>query len=190
MSSHPRAASLGSQPMDLSSHAASTVIQSGLIQSLQLARPGAGAADPVRVRSQGLQHGTAEQGSRPRRRSRDRLGRAASDTVSSLHSRTPTVRSLGPRNRLDVEAAFGEINDRLDTIERHQRLHAQSIAYADAAISDTAKNVHDIDADLSNYKRFITETHGLIDSEMTARSNDVQNAMEVAFNVLGPNVEN
>ena len=186
MAAQLRSISTGGTPMDLSG------IQSqatGLLQALQLSRPGAGAADPRRVRSQGLQHGTAEQGSRPRRRSRDRLGRADSDAVSSLHSRTPTARSLGPQNALDVEAAFETINDRLDTIERHQRLHAQSIAFADAAISDVAKKVCDMDADICAYKRYITETHQLIDSEMTSRANDVRAAMDVAFNVLGPNVE-
>ena len=130
----------------------------------------------------------AEQGSRPRRRSRDRLGRADSDAVSSL-TRTPTARSLGPQNALDVEAAFESISDRLDTIERHQRLHAQSIAFADAAISDVVKKVYEMDTDIGAYKGYITETHQLIDSEMTSRANDVRAAMDVAFNVLGPNVE-
>ena len=83
-----------------------------------------------------------------------------------------------------MEAAFGEINDPLDKLERLQRLHAQSIAYADAGLTETVKKVSEIDKDIGNYKNFITETHGLIDSEMTARANDVRNAMEIAFNVM------
>jgi hypothetical protein len=186
---YQRSVSTGGAPMDLSGNQAQSQV-AGLLQTLSLSRPGPSAGDSRRVRSQGFLHGTAEQGSRPRRRSRDRLGRADSDAVSSLHSRTPTARSLGPQNALDVEAAFETINDRLDTIERHQRLHAQSIAFADAAISDVAKKVCDMDADICAYKRYITETHQLIDAEMTSRSNDIRSAMDVAFNVLGPNVEN
>ena len=147
---YQRSVSTGGAPMDLSGNQAQSQV-AGLLQTLSLSRPGPSAGDSRRVRSQGFLHGTAEQGSRPRRRSRDRLGRADSDAVSSL-TRTPTARSLGPQNALDVEAAFETINDRLDTIERHQRLHAQSIAFADAAISDVAKNICDMDASLRRTK--------------------------------------
>ena len=186
MAAQPRSVSPGGTPMAVSQQGTTTQGRvNGLIQGLQNAHPGAGAFDSGRARSSGFIM-VAEQVSRSRVRSRDR----GSASGASLPPRTLTARSLGPQRLLEVEAAFGEIDGRLDTIERHQRLHAQSIAYADAAISDTAKKVHDIDTDIANYKSFITDTHGLIDSEMTARSNDVKNTMEVAFNVLGPNVEN
>ena len=70
----------------------------------------------------GLHHGHAELGrSRPRARSRDRA-RAASQ---------PPVRSntVGPQETIDWLEALERVHDRLDTQDRFQRLHGQSISH-------------------------------------------------------------
>ena len=64
---------------------------------------------------------------------------------------------------LDLGEQLADIHDRIDALERLQRLHAQSITHADEAITANRGAIHHMDVDISKYKLFITETHGTID---------------------------
>lgn len=64
---------------------------------------------------------------------------------------------------LDLGEQRADIHDRIDALERLQRLHAQSITHADEAITANRGAINLMDQDISKYKLFIAETHGTID---------------------------
>ena len=61
------------------------------------------------------------------------------------------------------------VNDRLDTLERFQRLHAQSIAFCDESITVNKKATAEIATDFEKYKQYITTIHKKIDSYVNER---------------------
>ena len=75
---------------------------------------------PLRVR-----HGTAEQGARPRRRSRGR-------NESSV--RTGRTRPVRPEEEHEGMQALEATNDRIDTLERLQRMSAQTTNHFDESL--------------------------------------------------------
>ena len=127
----------------------------------------------------GAQHGNAEQrGQRPRQRSRDRSpgGRSASQS---------TMQFAVPATMEDVATQLEHIHDRLDTLERLTRLHAQTIAHADEMAVETRSAVVATDKDISMYKNHITSMHQTIDRYVTERNN----ALEEKINMLTAQLE-
>ena len=80
-----------------------------------------------------VHHGTAEQSHRSRKRDRA-TGRARS--CDRTASATGSIRSnpVGPQEHMDWMGALGVVVDRTDTLERHTRLHAQSVAQQHEAV--------------------------------------------------------
>ena len=146
----------------------STVI--GNVQrSVQFINATTGASGADYGSSLSAQHGTAEQGLRPRSGShaarRERGGRARG---SPSHSQRSDNRM---QNLQDLEGIVETIHDRLDTAERLIRLQAQSIAHLDETGQKNraiSKSIHD---DFIAYKTFITTTHGVIDNHVTEQVN-------------------
>ena len=100
-----------------------------LIQQMQSNFPGAGALDHGRsgislppTRRAPSRHGPAEQdsGSRTSRRERER----------SLPRAPATATRVGSQVGMDFDERFTAIEDRLDTLERHQRMNAQPLRLA------------------------------------------------------------
>ena len=152
-----------------------------VVQEMNSRAPGDQARDAGRGRrSASARHGSAEQSSGPRRnRSRDNGSRGRSSNTREL----PTV-TLGPQNMLDLGQQFADIHDRIDALERLQRLHAQSITHADEAITANRGAINHLDKDISAYKIFITETHGRIDQYVEQENQKQNDAIEAQRNAV------
>ena len=123
-----------SMPMDLSG------VQGGVARTVVNINAATGAAGRDYGRSGGVQHGSTEQGSTPRhgarttRRERDR---------DRDDRQSPSPRAdHRMQNRQDLEGIVEKIHDRLDTIERITRLHAQSIAQTDESVAQLRENTN------------------------------------------------
>ena len=151
-----------------------------VVQEMNSRAPGDQARDARRgPRSASARHGNTEQGFSPRRnRSRDN-SRGRSGNTRELPSVT-----LGPQNMLDLGQQFSDIHDRIDALERLQRLHAQSITHADEAITANRCAINHMDSDILAYKRFITETHGTIDKYVEQENKKQRDAIETQSNAL------
>ena len=166
----------------------------GIAQQMKNMRPGDTARDPrTPARSSSARHGSAEHGSNPRQnRSRDaRDSRGRSSNTRDL----PTV-TLGPQNTIDLGTQFEDVHDRLDALERLQRLHATSITHADQAISENRAAINVLDTDISAYKVFITNTHKVIDEYVCSKNlehSDALRTLNVQFEsfmgAIPPNVD-
>ena len=133
-----------------------------VVQQMNNMRPGDTARDPrTPARSSSARHGSAEHGSNPRRTNRSRDARDTRGRSSNTRD-LPQV-TLGPQNTIDLGQQFEDVHDRLDALERLQRLHATSITHADQAISENRAAINVLDTDISAYKLFITKTHKIID---------------------------
>ena len=104
----------------------------GLIAQMQGAIPGPSARDSSSRRGR-AQHGNAEQSAsrQPGPRSRDRTQfqlprtpRSSTRDIRAPSANDQELRDLGPQNRQDFDSLMETVNDRLDTLERFQRLHA------------------------------------------------------------------
>ena len=104
-----------------------------LIATLQQARPGAAAGDRRGYSAPGVRHGSDERGAGSRI-PRERTGRRERSRDQPICGEPPVP--LGQQNGLDLEARFESIDDRLDTVERYIRLHAQTIAITDEVVAD------------------------------------------------------
>ena len=103
------------------------------------------------------QHGNAElRGSAPRQRSRDRSASARSGaSISTMQFADPPAG--------DWTTQMEHVHDRLDTLERLTRLHAQSIAHRDETASETRQGIVTVEKDLGMYKNHVTSMHQTID---------------------------
>ena len=147
----------------------------GIVQQMNNMRPGDTARDPsTHARSSSARHGSAEHGSNPRQnRSRDaRDSRGRSSNTRDL----PTV-TLGLQKTIDLGTQFEDVHDRLDALERLQRLHATSITHADQAISENRAAINVLDTDISAYKLFITNTHKVIDEYVCSKNLEQSDAL-------------
>ena len=127
-----------------------------LVQQMHNMRPGDTARDQrtpqTPARSPSVRHGGAEHGCNPRRdRSRDAREARGSRGRSTNARDLPQVTS-GPQNTIDLGQQFEDVHDRLDALERLQRIHATSITQADQAISETRAAIHVLHTDISAYK--------------------------------------
>ena len=86
-------------------------------------------------------------------------------------------------------AALEVVIDRIDTLERHTRLHAQSIAQQHEAVgvvsSKMSATAHDVDA----YKKFVSSCHANMDVVLTDRMGKLQAQIDSVTTVVGPAVE-
>ena len=131
-----------------------------------------------RGRSGLLRHGTAEQGSEPRRRSRGRnAGPLGQQPAQPLSSALPqTMADLGDR--------FDNVESRLDTIERLMRTHASSINHADEQASLANRRIILMDEDITKYKEFITGVHVNIDKHLTEQLSLVKSTTDTLQQLL------
>ena len=123
-------------------------------------------------------------------RQRDRAAgriRSCDRTVSA----TGSIRSIrvGPQEHMDWMSALEVVVDRIDTLERHTRLHAQSIAQQHEAVgvvsSRMSATAHAIDA----YKTFVSNCHANKDLVLTDRMGKLQAQIDSVTTVVGPTVE-
>ena len=90
------------------------------------------------------------------------------------------------QNLQDLEGIVETIHDRLDTLERHQHLHAQSIAHAYEEASTHrahSKVMHD---DFEAYKKFITGTHVNIDACVKGNVWEIQAKLDYLHALFSP----
>ena len=130
---------------------------------------------------QGAQHGRMERGSRPRNRPRDHSGRG--DTRTPDDSQLPRV----------LPSIIEGINDRLDTLERLTRLHAQTIAHQNETVVEIQTGLVATDNDVVAYKAHVTSMHQTIDKFCVEKFGGVNERLELlsaqlesAFSVLAP----
>ena len=100
-----------------------------LVSTLQSSLPGASARDRGASAPSLFRHGSVEHGV-------GRTGRRERSRDQPIRAGPPTPRG-GSQNGMDLEARFEAIDDRLDTVERYIRLHAQTIAITDEVVTDT-----------------------------------------------------
>ena len=168
---------------------------SGMVAQYQRGFPGEGARDASSRRQNSraavsARHGIAEHGEirpgsvgqrgRPRPRSRDRQERP--DLNQQL-------RDMGPENRQDFDNIIEGITDRLDTIERFQRLHAQSLAFCDEGITGNRKLMSEMDADITKYKEYITYIHQKIDKYVNEQFRCLAAQNESFVSAMAPRVD-
>ena len=86
-------------------------------------------------------------------------------------------------------SALEVVVDRIDTLERHTRLHAQSIAQQHEAVGVVSPRMsattHDIDA----YKTSVSSCHANMDLVLTDRMGKLQAQIDSVTAVVGPTVE-
>ena len=96
---------------------------------------------------------------------------------------------MGPQNRMDFDNIIETINDRLDTLERYQRLHAQSLAYCDEGITNNRKAITATDDDIATYKKFIAGIHGTIDRYVNEQLSLLGATTESFATAMAPRVD-
>ena len=103
---------------------------------------------------------------------------------------------MGPQNTIDLGQQFEDVHDRLDALERIQRLHATSITHADQAISENRAAINTLDTDISAYKIFITKTHKVIDEYVASKNLELHDSIrtlsvqfESFMGAIPPNVD-
>ena len=150
-----------------------------MIEMLQRGRPGAAARDrgysAPNFRALGARHGSFERGgARNRDRSRDHPIQPG-----------PLQPPLGPQNTADLEKRFEDVNDRLDTVERYLRLHAQTIAITDEVVSDGRQKLKLVTEDIDAYKNYMQTTLGSVETFVT----DKMSSTQMATTTLASNIE-
>ena len=179
----------------------------GIVSQMQTSAPGIG------VRDSSARHGSgAGSLSRPpnigqipphRQRSRDRTSpqprtprsvtrdlRAEARAYRERAEAVTAVRNLGPQMKSDFDAIIEGIIDRLDTLERYQRLHAQSIAFCDESITGNRTAITTLSQDVERYKEFITLTHKHIDKFVNNKHSEALAATEALHGIVAPRVDN
>ena len=160
-----------------------------MVQQLQVAAPGDTGRD--RGRSSGLPHGSAEQGSDPRAaprgrgrsvRSRDRDRDPREVRPSTPNS--PARGQIYPATMQEFDDRFTRVDDRIDAIERMLRLHAQSIAMGDEAVTNAHRKIVAIDNDFVAYKNFITGVHTTIDNYVAKQFTGTHNVTDGLAQVM------
>ena len=131
-----------------------------LVQQMQ--QPGAASLDRSRSMS-GLapRHGRAEPRSDRRHgpfRDRSARSRERSDGSAASRQHSPRQTTTLPQTMQDLNDRFTALEDRMGTVERYTRMHAQTIAMSDEAITQNHRRVVELDDDISRYKQFITST--------------------------------
>ena len=154
----------------------------------QLQSPGTSASD--RGRSMGglaARHGTAEQRSDQRHGPfRDRSVRSRERSTSRQSSpRQTTLR----QTMADLDARFTAIEDRMDTVERYTRMHAQTIAKSDEAITSNYRRNVAIEDYITKYKAFITSSHHAIDGFISSKTNVLQASIDSIAQVVSSRIE-
>ena len=95
-----------------------------------------------------VQHGSAEQSHRSRHRGRDGRVRSRDRTISATGS--IRLNPVEPQEHMDWMSVLEVVVDRIDTLERHTRLHAQRISHNHEGMNSVATKLsatgHDIDA--------------------------------------------
>ena len=90
---------------------------------------------------------------------------------------------------MDWLQALEGVYNRLDTIDRHQRQHAQSLALlADDQARDTGRLNETID-DISRYKIFVSGTHRNLDDVLSDKLSKLQSQIDSITSILPPSVE-
>ena len=133
----------------------------------------------------GARHGTAEPASdarlgqsRRRQRSRDR-------TPSITFRANP----IGPMEGEVWLSALQIMHDRLDSLERYSRMHAASIVHTDEDNKLTRTAFRAMHEDFEQYKKFITQTHSVIDTHITNQLKTAQVQIDSMVQVAAPNID-
>ena len=144
------------------------------VRQMNARAAGASAGDRLSTHAR---HGNAEQSSRPRARSRER-GRSAIRTNPA-----------GPQEQMDWLQALEVVHDRLDTIDRLQRLQAQSMAtMAEDNVKETARLNQTVE-DIGQYKKFVSDTHRNLDDVLLDKLKGLQGQIDSITSILPPSVE-
>ena len=171
-----------SLPMDTTGGTRQQFVRN-LVAQMNAARPGATALDSTRSRAHypGARHGSAERDSdrtvnRRIHRSREREDRRRDEPA-------------GPEEEATWLQALENVNDRLDTLERTGRLHAQTLAHTDEEITNQRAGIRGMSNDFEAYKEFITTIHKKIDSHLTNRTDTLQAQIESILSTIVPAID-
>ena len=146
----------------------------GAVQSrvAALTRRHMGGSLPPRVR-----HGTAEQGAWPRRRSRGR-------NESSLRPVTGRTRPVGPEEEHAWMQALKATNDRIDTLERLQRMSAQTTNHFDESLRGFHSCIAEVCSDITDFRTSVSTAHCNMDRVLTDRLANLQSQIDALTGVL------
>ena len=162
---HFCAASVGASPLPMdTSHIALVHVQSQ-VGSMNASGAQTSNSRDRSFQNMSVQHGNAERGRRTRERDRDR---------SSSARQGIRMTAAGPQEQQDWLHALAIVCDRLDTVERVQRLHAQSIAHGDEVTTSVGRKLRETINDIDAYKKFMTDTHKVIDNFIEERTQLMQ----------------
>ena len=126
------------------------------------------------------QHGTAEQGYRSRNRQR------SPHRQSDRYARETSVRAnpAGEQEALDWLQALEGVYDRLDALERHNNLHAATIAKLNEDGGYTSKKLKIVENDITAYKNFLSSTHTNMESVLKNKFDGLNNQINVIQSTL------
>ena len=125
-----------------------------------------------------VRHGAAERG-RHRNRSRDRVSaRTAPPRGSTVHRATPA----GDEERADWLAALESFDNRISTVERHCRMHGQSMAMMEEAARTHRTVTQEAVGDVANYKAYVDRTFQEMNEKFMLRVTTIDNSIKIGIN--------
>ena len=145
--------------------------------------------NPVRNSSVPLfRHGIAEHGRRSRHHSREGRRQSSGSQRPSVTGRTTPI---GPQEAMEWTEALQLCNDRIDTLERADRMFAQTIAVVDKENNATRSRVSDIHADIEQYKLFISGVHSNMEKVVTHKVEEHAAKLDALSNAISsmPNAD-
>ena len=145
--------------------------------------------NPVRTGSVPLsRHGIAEHGRRSRQHSREGRRQSSGSQRPTVTGRTTPI---GPMEAVEWTDALQYCNDRIDALERTNRMLAQTLAQVNAENNATRSRVSDIFVDVENYKLFISSVHSNMEKVVTHKLGEHATRLDALTNALSsmPNTD-
>ena len=82
-----------------------------------------------------------------------------------------------------------KIEDRVDALEKHSRLQAQTIAHLNESLEDARRRVFESNTDIDKYKAFIGTVHVTIDNYVNMKVNALQGQIDNVMNVIPSDID-
>ena len=134
-------------------------------------------------RSSGDRHGTAERGGRERDRHRPR------STPPGGHTQFVRFNAVGPEETMDWLAALDTVTNRLDTLERLVRLHAESVTNQNKEAINLRTGCTMMAKDIDLYKQYNQHRFKTVEKVVDKMASVVTDFESVHFPQLSANVQ-
>ena len=134
---------------------------------------------PIGGNGSRVRHGTADQGARPRRRSRGR-------DDGSVRPRGVKGRSqpVGPEEEQEWIQALEATNDRIDTLEPLQRMSAQTTNHFDESLRGWNLRKAEVCSDINHFRSSVSTAHSNMDRVISDRLANLQSQIDALTRVL------